>query len=214
MSPIGKRIKARREELQLTQEQLAARLGYKSKSTINKIEMGINDITQSKIIAFADALNTTSAYLMGWSDDIPNNAMDFSAYGLLPIETKRFPLLGETVCGKPIFAVEDRESYFEAGTNIKADFCLKAKDDSMINARIHDGDIVFIRKQGMVENGDIAAVIIDDDATLKRVYLNQQRTKLSLNAENPKYEPLIYVGEEFNRVEILGKAVAFQSDIK
>ena len=68
-------------------------------------------------------------------------------------------------------ANEEKELYVEAGANIHADFCLKAKGDSMIGARIYDGDIVFIRKQEMVNNGEIAAVMIDDEATLKRVQL-------------------------------------------
>ena len=84
----------------------------------------------------------------------------------------------------------------------------------MINARILDGDIVFIREQPMVENGEIAAVIIDDEATLKRVYYYQDEGKLVLQAENPSFAPLVYVGEELNTIRILGKAVAFQSDVK
>ncbi len=130
-----------------------------------------------------------------------------------PIQTQRIPMLGEIACGEPIFCDEDRESYVEVGTNIHADFCLKAKGDSMINARICDGDIVFIRQQPMVENGDIAAVIIDDEATLKRVYFDKEDGKLVLQAENPKYKPLMYVGEELNHIRILGKAIAFESDL-
>ncbi|MDD3052334.1 MAG: XRE family transcriptional regulator [Candidatus Cloacimonetes bacterium] len=133
--------------------------------------------------------------------------------GILPISKQRLPLLGEIACGEPIFANEERESYIEAGTNIQADFCLKAKGDSMINARIHDGDIIFIRKQEMVANGDIGAVIIDESATLKRVFYYPDDKKLVLQAENPKYEPLVYIGEELDHVHILGKAVAFQSDV-
>ena len=98
-----------------------------------------------------------------------------------------------------------------ADMDIKADFCLAAKGDSMINARIHDGDIVFIRVTPTVNNGDIAAVIIDENATLKRVYYYPQQNKLVLNAENPKYEPLIYITEELNNIRILGKAVYFMS---
>lgn len=133
--------------------------------------------------------------------------------GILPISKQRLPLLGEIACGEPIFANEERESYIEAGTNIQADFCLKAKGDSMINARIHDGDIIFIRKQEMVANGDIGAVVIDESATLKRVFYYPDDKKLVLQAENPKYEPLVYIGEELDHVHILGKAVAFQSDV-
>ena len=144
-----------------------------------------------------------------------NNEYLFSKFSnLMPVSKHRIPLLGEIACGEPIFADEDRESYVEAGTDIQADFCLRAKGDSMIGARIMDGDIVFVRKQDIVENGEIAVVIIDDEATLKRVYYYPEQGKLLLMSENPAYEPFIYVGEELNEIHILGKAIAFQSDIK
>ena len=98
-----------------------------------------------------------------------------------------------------------------ADMDIRADFCLTAKGDSMINARINDGDIVFIRQMPMVENGGIAAVIIDNEATLKRWYYYKDDNKLMLVAENPKYEPLIYMNEELNTIRCLGKAVYFMS---
>lgn len=132
---------------------------------------------------------------------------------LFTIEKKKIPLLGDIACGKPIYADEDRESYVIAGTDINADFCLRARGDSMIGARILDGDIVFIQHMEMVNNGDIAAVIIGDEATLKRVYYYPEKGKLVLNPENPKYEPLVYIGEELNEIHILGKAIAFQSDV-
>lgn len=99
---------------------------------------------------------------------------------------------------------------------MKADFCLKAKGDSMINARIHDGDIVFIRSQDIVENGEIAAVVVNNDseATLKRFYYYRERSTLILKPENPAYEDLIFQNEELNEVHVLGKAIAFQSDVK
>ncbi|MDE6775329.1 MAG: hypothetical protein K2J37_03390, partial [Ruminococcus sp.] len=130
---------------------------------------------------------------------------------IFPVHLRSFPLLGEIACGKPIFANEDKERYIMADMGIDADFCLKAKGDSMINARIYDGDIVFIREMPMVENGDIAAVIINDESTLKKVYYYPQNGKLVLYPENPAYEPFIYVGEELNSVRILGKAVYFMS---
>lgn len=202
---IGQRIKERREELDITQDELAKRLGYKSRSSINKIELDIYNLKQSKIKAIADALQTTPGYIMGWDD---------TDQYILPISVQSLPLLGNISCGNPILADEHIELYVELTTKIKADFCLKAKGDSMINARIHDGDIVFIRKQDTVENGEIAAVIIGDEATLKRVFYYPDEGKLVLQAENPKYEPFVYIGDELNTVKILGKAVAFQSDIR
>lgn len=204
---IGERIKARREELGLTQQELAEKLGYKSKSSINKIELNIQNLTQSKIKSIAIALETTPSYIMGWNDTPMIN-------GITPITTQRIPLIGAIACGNPIEANEEFEAYVEVGSKIQCDYCVRAKGDSMINARIHNGDIVFIRKQEMVDNGEIAAVLIDNEVTLKRFYYYPESNKLVLQAENPQFEPLVYVGEELDHVTVLGKAVAFQSDIK
>lgn len=216
MSTIGSRIRNRREELGLSQDELGRRLGYKSRSSINKIELDQRNLTQSKIKAIADALETTPAYIMGW--DEPDQKLDEENLkffdNLFPIETKKFPLLGNIACGKPIFADEQFEAYIEAGANIKADFCLRAKGDSMTGARIQDGDIVFIKKQEMVDDGEIAAILIEDEATLKRVYYDRENKILQLFAENPKFKTMRFSGEELNHVRILGKAIAFQSDIK
>lgn len=212
MSTIGSRIRLRREALKMSQDELARLLGYKSRSSINKIELDQRNLTQSKIKAIAEALNTTPSYIMGWEEEKERKYIP-SYSGIMPITTQRIPLLGEIACGKPIFCNEDRESYVEVGTNIHADFCLRCKGDSMTGARIFDGDIVFIREQATVDNGQVAAVIIGDEATLKRVYFYPDKAKLVLQAENAKYEPLVYVGEELSEIHILGKAVAFQSDV-
>ena len=216
MSTIGSRIRNRREELGLSQDELGKRLGYKSRSSINKIELDQRNLTQSKIKAIAEALETTPAYIMGW--DEPDQKLDKENLkffdNLFPIETKKFPLIGNIACGKPILADEQFEAYIEAGANIKADFCLRAKGDSMIGARIYDGDIVFIRKQEMVDDGEIAAVLIDDEASLKRVYYDQESNVIQLFAENPQYKTMRFAGEELDHIRILGKAVALQTDIK
>ena len=204
---IGDRIKIARKKKNMTQKQLAEKIN-KAFSSVQKYELGITLPPIDTIEDIADALDTTPAYLLGGVPDLPQYD------NIFPIEKKKFPLLGEIACGKPIFADEDKESYIEAGTDIKADFCLKAKGDSMINARILDGDLVFIRQQPIVDNGEIAAVIIEDEATLKRVYYYPEQGKLILNPENPKYEPLVYVKEELDQIRILGKAVAFQSVVK
>ncbi len=95
--------------------------------------------------------------------------------------------------------------------DLDVDFCLRAAGDSMIGARIYDGDIVFVRKQSSVDNGEIAAVLIDDEATLKRVYYYPDKNKLVLSPENPKYEPFVYIGEELDEVRILGKVVELRA---
>lgn len=161
----------------------------------------------------ADFFGVSIDYLRGRESsstpDDPLTGID----NIFPVTSKRFPLLGDIACGQPIYADEDRESYIVAGTDIQADFCLRAKGDSMIGARIMDGDIVFIKAMPIAENGSIAAVIINDEATLKRVYYYPDKHKLVLSAENPRFEPLVYLGEELNAIRILGKAIAFQSDV-
>ncbi len=98
--------------------------------------------------------------------------------------------------------------------HIRADFCLHCQGDSMINARILDGDVVYIREQPEMKNGEIAAVWIDEEVTLKRVMYYPQKNMLILRAENPKYEDLIYTNAELNQIKIIGKAVAFFSPAK
>ncbi|MBQ3195941.1 MAG: repressor LexA [Clostridia bacterium] len=167
---------------------------------------------QFKLSLLSLALDVPEVWLMGY--DVPKTRLSEESFGIMPITVKNIPLLGEISCGEPVFASEDRQSYVAAGVNVKADFCLKAKGDSMINARIYDGDIVFIEKCDVVENGTVAAVIIGDDALLKRVFFYPEQGKLLLVAENTKYPPLVYMGDELNEVKILGRAIAFQSDVR
>jgi repressor LexA len=211
MLNVGERIRECREKLDMTQDELAQLTGYKSRSSINKIEKGGNDLPQSKIVAFAKALKTTPSYLMGWEDELPTEVPDKHIGNIYPVKLKSFPLLGSIACGEPIFAEESRQSAVMADMDINADFCLRAQGDSMINARIHDGDIVFIKEMPIVDNGEIAAVVIEDEATLKRVYYDKPGNVLQLVAENPRYAPLVYSGEELDHIHILGKAVYFMS---
>jgi len=133
---------------------------------------------------------------------------------LLPLQLRRFPLLGEIACGEPVLADEHIEIYIAAGADLQADFCLRAKGDMMIGARILDGDIVFVRKQDAVEDGEIAVVLIDNEATLKRVYFDREEGVLSLHAENPLFRPMHFSGPRLDQIRILGKAVAFQSALR
>lgn len=216
MDTIGHRIRKRREELGMSQEELGRKLGYKSRSSINKIELDQRNLTQSKIAALAKALNTTPAYIMGWEDEFPDQTSAINIKNILPMpKTKKVPLLGDIACGVPILAVENVAEYVDMDTDIHADFALRCNGDSMINARIFDGDIVYIRQQPEVENGEIAAVLIgtmDTEATLKRVYRNED--SLRLCAENPAYKDIVFFQEEINSIRILGKAVAFLSTVR
>lgn len=203
---VGDRIRIARKKKGYSQEQLALLMGYKSRSSINKMETEDRQIPRNSILKLSEILDVTPAYLMGWEEEKQTQFDNIS-----PLKLKSFRLLGEIACGEPIFADEDKETYVMADMNINADFCLTAKGDSMINARIYDGDIVFIRPMSMVQNGDIAAVIINNEATLKRVYYYPDKNKLVLAPENSNYEPLVYTDDELDEIRILGKAVYFMS---
>ncbi|MBR6523490.1 MAG: helix-turn-helix domain-containing protein [Clostridia bacterium] len=213
---FGKRLKELREGRELSMDKLVELYNNKydakmNKSTLSRYENGLQDPIYTVVVNLADFFNVSVDYISGREADAD---IDLSKYGLMPLKTKKFRMLGEIACGEPIFADEDFETFIEANADINADFCLTAKGDSMINARIFDGDIVFIKEQPTVENGEIAAVIINDEATLKRVYRYPESGKLVLNPENPKYEPFVYTGDEVNQIRILGKAVAFQSYVR
>ena len=224
---LYKRIRQRREELGLTQDELAKRMGYKSRSSINKIEMGENDIPQSKIVQFAKALETTPGDLMGWdteksapqtTEKNPNTFDIFSIPNILPVpEMVAKPLIGTIACGTPILAVENVEDRVMVPKDIRCDFVLRCKGDSMINAMIMDGSLVYVREQPDVENGEIAAVVIEDEsdchvATLKRVY--KTATSITLMPENNRYAPSVFMLDEMNRVRILGVVVAWTNFLK
>lgn len=324
---IAERIKTRRQELGMTQDELAILLNYKSRSSIYKIEIGENDIPHSKISAFAKALETTPSYLMGWETDdnstssdgvsyrirtimkykniacselaqklsvpesdlynflyeTPDSQYDYNDYrfqaiaevlkvkpdafwgyctfgddelehyinflldkiqknltltekentilsnyingilmdsdmilfpnNIIPLpKTKEIPLIGNIACGEPILATENIADYIKVDLSINADFALKCKGDSMINARIFDGDIVYIRQQSDVDDGEIAAVLIGEEATLKKVY--KLENKIILRPCNPMYDDIVYSNDELDSVRILGKAIMFTSLVR
>lgn len=206
---VSERIKHRRESLGITQTDLAISIGV-TKQQMYKYENGIiSNIPSDKIEALAEALKTTPQYLMGWDDDsavYPTN--------IIPMpRMNQIPLIGTIAYGEPILAEENIEDQVDIPEHIHADFALRCKGDSMIGARIHDGDIVYIRQQPTVDNGQIAAVLIEDEATLKRVYVSPG--SIVLQPENPSFPPIVYTGEEMSEVRVLGKLVGFTStDIK
>ena len=211
MATLYDRIKSRRIELGLTVEELAHKMGYKDKSSISKIENGKADIPQSKIAAFADALETTTAYLMGWEEK-PQPAPRPIPKGFEPMpKMKKIPLVGSIACGTPILAQQNIDGHVDAPEDIRCDFALRCKGDSMIGAGIHDGDAVYIHIQPEVENGEIAAVRIGEEATLKHVYLHENF--IELRPENPAFSSIILSREDMNAVVIEGKAVGLCRDI-
>ncbi len=204
---IGDRIRTTRINAGITQTELGNCCGA-SKQTIYKYENNIiTNIPMDKVELMAAKLGVSAIYLMGW--DTP----PVRASNIIPMpKTYKVPLLGSIACGSPILATENIEGEVDTPDEIKADFALRCKGDSMINANIFDGYIVYIRQQDMVDNGEIAAVLINDEATLKRVRLFADH--ISLEPENPMYKPLVYWGEDMNTVRIIGKAVAFTGTVQ
>lgn len=198
MSTIYDRIKARRLELGLTVEELAQQLGYKDKSSISKIENGKADIPQAKVELFARALRTTTAYLMG----VDSPALPPGCEPMPPM--RRVPLVGRIACGMPILAEQNIEGMISVPEGWRADFVLTCRGDSMAPL-IMDGDLVAVRSQPEVENGEIAVVRIDDEATLKKV--NFDGTTMVLQPLNPAYPLMTYTGAALADVHIEGKAV-------
>lgn len=188
-----------------------------SQATISQYRSGYSQPKQPRLMVIAEALGVNPVWLMGL--DVPMRISEGEEPqipqlpNVFPISKKRIPLLGQIACGEPIFCNEDRECYIVAGTDVRADFCLKARGDSMTGARIMDGDVVFIQKDTELVNGGIYAVEIDDEATLKRVYYDEAAQELRLLAENPRYPTMVYSGERLAHVHVLGKAIAFQSDV-
>jgi repressor LexA len=205
------RLRQLRKSRKLTQEEVGKHLGITAQSYSN-YENDNREPDFATVSKLADYFNVSVDYLLGREEKKEFSIFDFP--NIYPIRKRNFRVLGEVACGTPMFANEERELYVENYTDVKADFVVMARGDSMVNARICDGDIVFIRQQDMVENGEIAVVAIDDTITLKRVFYSREKNEFILNAENPQYPPLVYRGAELNSIRILGKAIAFQSDVK
>ncbi len=205
---MSEKIKFLRAKNGLTLEQVGAKVGV-GKSTVRKWESGlIANMRRDKIAKLAEALNTTPAYLMGWDEDTPQIS------NLIPCPaTRQVPIIGAIACGTPILAEQNVDGYAVMPEHVQADFALRCVGDSMIGARICDGDIVYIRKTYDFQNGDICAVLVEDEATLKRVYRISDNL-VELRAENPSYPILRYQGQDAAAVRIIGKAVAFTSAVR
>lgn len=208
---IGNRIKRKRLENNLTLEELGKKADV-SRATMQRYESGkITNIPSDRIERISEALGVSPAFIMGWEDENNEPILENIPGIITPIKMKRIPILGTISCGKPIFADQNYDGYFMIDTNLpEADFVLKAKGDSMIEANIFEGDFVFFRKQRDVDNGTIAAVLIDEEATLKRV--NKSNDVLILQPCNKNYEPLIYSKDDDKNIIILGQMIGVYSN--
>lgn len=210
MKTFGQKIKELRKGDNLSQEDLITFINRKynrkiSKSMLSKWENDKEEPSRfSDTVALAKYFGVTTDYLLGISDE---------KYPIRDQKTvKAIPILGTIAAGQPLFAEENVLGYEYVPEAANVDFCLRVKGTSMINARIFDGDIVYIRKQPDVESGEIGAILIDGEATLKRVY--KINGAVILRAENPEFKDMVFTKNDMKDIRILGKAIFFQSEVK
>lgn len=219
---LGEIINEYRTRQNISMETFAQKANV-SKAYIGMLEKNINPSTGKPPIPSLQTISKISRVVgidvdtlleklgMKQKISIIDDSFEFIPDNIIPLpKMKKIPLVGEIACGVPILADENIEEYLSCPDGIHADFCLKCKGDSMIGSRIYNGDIVYIRKQEIVDNGEIAAVLIDGEATLKKVYITP--SKVTLRASNPLYDDIVL--DNTNDVHILGLAVAFFSSLQ
>lgn len=206
MLNLYRNIKKRRTELNMTQEELAQKMGYSGKSMIAKIEAGKVDLPQSKIMAFATALNTTPSYLMGWDENVSNEKIEFGKY--------RIPIVSVVAAGVPIYSEDNIIGWVDYDKDPGNDvFALKINGDSMA-PKISNGDIVIVDKSAVWEDNDIVIVRVNGhEGTCKRV--KKYADGISLISINPNYEPMYYTKDQVNSmpVEIVGRVMEARSKL-
>ena len=201
---IGALIKKLRTEHGFSQEELGSMLGVQ-RAAVQKWESGtVKNLKRDTLKKLSEIFNVPPSSFIDDDYLSYNNVIRFP-------QMHRIPLVGTIACGTPVLATQNLDGEVTVPEDINADFALRCKGDSMIDAHIQNGDIVYIRQQPTVENGEIAAVLIDEEATLKRVYISENT--ITLVACNSKYQPFVYTGEQLNQIRILGKAVGFTSVI-
>lgn len=209
---IGERIREARLMKSLTLDDIAMEIGV-AKSTIQRYESGkIRSPKIPVLDAMANALGVNPAWIAGRDVpmDVPIRSIQFPQ--VVEIGTQQFPLFSGIACGEPIFMDDMIETYIAVTTKIQADFVIRAVGESM-EPGIRDGDLVFIRSQPTVENGQTAAVAIGEEATLKRVYWYPEKEMVILRPDNPRFKEKSISGDELEMVRILGRAVALQRDV-
>ncbi len=212
-SAFNEILRSLRTEKGYSQRALAEMLNV-SQQLIAKYEAGTSTPSPKTIAQIAALFGVSADYLVGSTVSKEPKPLASNIFSMPKMVKK--PLLGTIACGQQILATESVNEYVDVPENIHCDFAVRCKGDSMIDARIYDGDAVYIQQQEEVENGQIAAVLIEGEceteATLKRVYLSSD--SITLVPENRSYAPLVFTGNAMNRVHIIGRAVAFTSRMR
>ena len=186
----------------MSQQELAELVGFKTASAVNKIELGLRDINQSRVKAFAKALNTTTSFLLDGETKTSTS------------KAVKIPVLGFVRAGYPMGAVENILDYEEISEEMARSgefFALKIQGDSM-EPRIKEGDVVIVRKQSTVENGEVAVVLVNgNDATVKKFFKTEVGIKLI--STNPQYDPFFFTPKEVDSlpVEVVGRVVELRA---
>lgn len=201
---FGDKLRNLRAEKKITQQKLADDLDM-TKGAVAMWETGKRMPDSGTLLALARYFDVSVDFLLEAERDVPFGSR---------VRTKRLPLLGNVACGEPCFADGTLEAYLPADETLDADFCLRASGDSMINARIFDGDILYVKSQDMVNDGEIAVVLIEDEATVKRFYYDREGNIITLVPENPTYRPMRFEGARLEQVRVLGKVVSGQYAVK
>lgn len=207
MADFVKRFNKILNEKNITQTELSKLTGI-TQSSISDWARGKYLPRQDKVYILSKALKVSPSYLLGYDDDIQDLS---SIPGIIPVKAiKKIPILGSIVCGYPVWSAENYQGYYPSDPDIfAADFCLYADGDSMVDANIHDGDLVFFKKTPDVENGTIVAALIDGDATLKK--FTKTNEAIILSPCNDTYHPIIINKDDGKEVRILGEMIAVLS---
>ena len=204
------RIKELREELKKSRAQVARELNMPYTTYVN-YEKEEREPNSEVLIIIANYFHVSVDYLIGRTDN--RHSSYAVAENLIPLNhIIKIPIIGRIACGTPILAELNFEGFTFCPDQVNADFALKCQGDSMIDAGIQDGDLVYIQETPKVESGEIAAVVIGEEATLKKVYY--QDDTITLLPANSNYEPLIFKKEALNEIRICGKAVAILRHIQ
>ena len=193
-----------RTERGLSQKAVAEQLKI-PQQTYHGYETGARKITLTLLRTFAKFFDVSLDYLAGMTNE--RKTYQLPPDNVLAVKANRYPLISEMSNNE--IEMEEKFFYFNVDYDMRADLCIRAKGDSMIGVRILNGDYVFIKRQAFVANGEIAAVIIDDDVLLRRFYTYPGRVEL--RPENPTYQVLNFENDDLDKIQIIGKAVAFYS---
>ena len=198
---IGAKIKELRKKKNFSQQQVAMKIGV-TQGAVSQWEIGLTEPGSDQLISLANIFGVTVYELKGI--DSPQIQPDLS--NILPIRHNAVPIVGTIACGTPIMAEQNIDGYADLPDGVHADFALRCRGDSM-TPTFNDGDIVLLRQQPDVEDGQIAAVLIDGEATLKHVY--HEQGGLLLVADNPAYAPMHVTQSDSEYSLIQGKAVGY-----